>query len=124
MNTEQIQKLDDLAFRPLQDANICVGGPYTGRGNEEKDARIWLQFIGASQVGNDDQPFGEPVRLAIALTPAQYAEVVKRFFWEVTVSNGLMANFLRRLLRKRWAVMTKEMAKREDFVEIHLPRYS
>jgi len=121
VGVEQLLRLDDLAFRPLPDANIHVGG--TGCGYEEKESVIWLNLHVATPIGSDDQPCGEIVRLAIALTPAQYAQVVKQFFWDVTVSNPLMAKFLKRLLRKRWAIMTNELAKNERWPEIHLPRY-
>jgi hypothetical protein len=121
METQQLQKLEDLAFRPLLDTNIIVGG--TGTGCEGTEEPIWLNFPGATPIGVDDQPCGEPVRLAIALTPAQYAQVVKLFFRDVTVSNPLMAKFLRRLLQKRWAMMTRELARDSRWLETYLPRY-
>jgi hypothetical protein len=121
IDMEQFLRLDELAFRPLPDASIRSGG--TGCGYEEKESVIWLNLQVATPIGPDDQPCGEVVRLAIALTPAQYAQVVKQFFWDVTVGSSLMAKFLKRLLQKRWAIMTNELAKEKRWPETHLPRY-
>jgi len=53
----------------------------------------------------------EPVDVSLTLTVPQLAQIVKHFFWEITVRHGWAVNFLQRLLVKRWAVMTDQTCK-------------
>ena len=53
---------------------------------------------------------GEPVHLSLILTIPQIARIVKEFFYDLFVRNFFM-KILKRLLAKRWAVMTDPFIK-------------
>ena len=57
---------------------------------------------------------GKVVDLSIQLTVPQLADIVRHFFWEVTVRGAWAAKILERLLRKRWGVYTKPTWKLVD----------
>ena len=61
----------------------------------------------------DGPPTGEPVDLCLTLTVPLVAQIVKAFFRDV-VLEGVCRKFFRRLLTKRWAVMTFPVAKTRD----------
>lgn len=58
---------------------------------------------------------GETVDLTLSLTIPQLVDIVKHFFWQVTVNNAWAARVLERLLERRWALYTNK-----DVKDLHL----
>lgn len=57
----------------------------------------------------------------IYLTIPQMVEIVKLFFWDVVSPGNIYTKFLQRLLKRRWDVMTDDLAKTTTFSDNDQP---
>jgi hypothetical protein len=94
-----------MSFQTVPDSFIILGGG-AGNGHETPDTLFWINLRTVRFVNG--KPTEELVDVSVALSPAQLALIVKRFFGGVIAieKKNIYANFLRRLLQKRYAVMT------------------
>ncbi len=113
---DRILEQTDVYFQPIPGSNVTFGCT-DGEGHENSDSLIYVNFRRAVQADGVpmsafDLPIGEDVvYLSIALTPEMCAQIVKNFFWPIAHERGLWQKMLKRLLKKRWAVMTSSFAK-------------
>ncbi len=99
-------------YQSLQDAHIFMGN-WGGKGRENPNTPLFINFSAVPCNGPAGEPAGDEVDLCIALTHRQVAEIVKAFFWDIIMypKNNVFGQFLNRLLKKRWAIMTSDVAK-------------
>lgn len=114
------------SFRALPRANIQFGTS-GGVGGEGPESRHFLNLTVQPTTNPYGDPVGEPIDITLALTPRQMAQIVRHFFADIILWSGIYEGLLRRLLTKRWALMTSPVFKTpklggEDFKEMHYHR--
>ena len=117
---EEFMAVPDHCYDSLPESHITFGGGGGGPGWETPKALYYLnlEVVITPATRADSMTIGEKVRLQLGLTIPQMAEIVKRFFHETVSHYGkpnpkknIFNTFLRRLLQKRWALMTSPVAK-------------
>jgi len=95
-------------YQSLRGTNIMFGGTGGSRADEDHRTRHVL-CIQARPCKNpyDEYQQGEEMEVQLALTTRQVAQIVWSFFSDRAFSEGtIFHTFLRRLMTKRWALMT------------------
>lgn len=103
-------------FESIQDARVMVGGG-DPEGFENPKSRL------AITVRCTDIMTGQPVDVQLWLTIPQFAAIVWEFFSEIVRESNFFSKALRRLMSKRYAVMTSEFARPEPGNNWCIPRY-
>lgn len=113
-----------VQYQSLRGENVVTGGTSVMPGDDDHCSRLVLN-IRARVVTNvhDEYAPGEEMDLALALTPRQVAQIVWEFFSDSAFGEGTIYHtFLRRLMTKRWALMTHPSYK--DARNADLPKFS
>lgn len=88
----------EFVAQSLATSRVIVGGG-SDPGREDPETRIYLIVAGRSVDG--------PCRITLGLTPHQMVQVVMGFLYDALKgSPPIFAIWFRRILAKRWAVMT------------------
>ena len=93
------------SFHALREANVQIGRS-GGVDREGPESRHFLNFTVRPTSGPYGTPIGEPMDITLALTSRQMAQIVRSFFVELIYKDGIFTQMFRRLMTKRWAVMT------------------
>lgn len=101
------------AYEALPDAFIMIGGDFGNKGYETPSSRMILNLkVRPCQPGVGD-PTGPEMHIALALTIPQVAWIVYDFFSGMILwpKKNIHRTFFIRLMKKRFHVMTSELAK-------------
>lgn len=97
-------------FQSLHGARVTFGAS-SGQGHETPESVHFINVTAQPMSGPYGHAIGEPVEVSLALTVPQMAQIIMHFFWDIITRKGVCGQFLRRLMEKRWAVMTSPVAK-------------
>jgi hypothetical protein len=107
-----MDQFESAVFESVRDANLTFAGSYMQGGRETAET-YWAitAKVKYCQINNSEVALKDGAIVVVWLTVPQIAKICRSFFEPITM--GVFKNFLKRLLKKRWAVMTANWNKDE-----------
>lgn len=99
-----MDKKRSITLQSLRSSHVMLGND-GGHGHERPDTLITINVVGKVLFSDFVEVSGEEIYVQLSLSPKQVAHIVKLFFWDIT-TESIFGKMLKRLLKKRWAVMT------------------
>ena len=96
-------------FESLLAAEVKVGGG-NGENGENAQSRLAITVVSKCTSVNGQKPEAELQEVQLWLTIPQLVQIVIAFFWQTVGQGNVFTGLLKRLLEKRWKVMTSPFA--------------